>query len=234
MKIWGISDTHLSGSREDRMVAHGTIWVEHKEQIIQNWRKIVHQDDIVLICGDITWSNTLEQAMQDIQILSGLPGKVKIIVKGNHDHWWSDYQKLCKAVPDDIKPISANAINIGGHIFCGTMGWLSLNDPCSDSLDSNFFHLEMDRLEKSLELAVEMNPKHGIHLLMHFSPFTTGGIRTPFLDVIAKYPVITCTFGHSHFPEEWECIPQGDINGTIFRLTSTDFLKHTPALIWED
>ncbi len=233
MKIWGISDTHFSGSRENGMVVHGPIWLEHKEQIVKHWQKTVNRDDIVLICGDITWSTTLKQAMQDIQTLSGLPGSTKIIVRGNHDHWWGDYNELCRTVPENVMPLSANAVNIDGHVFCGTMGWLSLNDPCSDSLDSNFFHKEMDRLEKSLKLATEMDPKHGIHLLMHFPPFTTGGIHTPFLDVIAEYPVTTCTFGHSHFPEEWENIPQGNINGTIFRLTSTDFLKHKPVLIWE-
>ncbi len=234
MKIWGISDTHLSGSRENGMIVHGAIWVEHKEQIIKNWQKCINRDDIVLICGDISWSNTLKQAMQDICILSELPGKAKIMVKGNHDHWWEDYNELSETVPKDIRPLSANAINIEGHVFCGTMGWLSLNDPCSDSLDAKFFHLEMDRLVTSLQHAIELNPEHGIHLLMHFPPFTTGGIKTPFLDIIAEYPVTTCTFGHSHFPKEWECIPQGNINGTVFRLTSTDFLKHKPVLIWED
>lgn len=234
MKIWGISDTHFSGSRGNGMLVHGSIWVEHKEQIIRNWRKTVNLDDIVLICGDITWSNTLKRAKQDIQILSELPGKIKIIVRGNHDHWWEDYKETCQAVPDNVRPLSGNAMNVDGHVFCGTMGWLALNDPCSDSLDANFFQLEMDHLEKSLEQAAEMNPKYGIHLLLHFPPFTTMGGHTPFLDVIAKFPVITCTFGHSHFPEEWERIPQGNINGTVFKLTSTDFLKHKPALIWEN
>ena len=43
--------------------------------------------------GDISWALKLEDSLEDFKFLDSLPGK-KIILKGNHDLWWSTVKKL--------------------------------------------------------------------------------------------------------------------------------------------
>ncbi len=233
MKIWGIADTHLADDKANSMGYWGPVWLKHREQIVENWRSVVDRDDLVLIGGDITWSTCLKHAMPDIEMISRLPGKFKIMVKGNHDMWWSEYEELCRAVPESIKPLSGNAIKIDDQVICGTMGWVAPNDPFFESLDMPAFKRESILLRQTLDSAMALNPTNGIHLLTHYPPFTSKGLNTDFIDIIADYDVATCTFGHFHIQAEWDCIPQGNINGTEYRLTSTDYLEHKPYLIWE-
>lgn len=233
MKIWGISDTHLANSQANSMSFYGSVWVNHLEQIVQNWNDRVGMDDIVLVGGDITWANRLNTAMKDIRLISRLPGKAKIIIKGNHDGWWREYKEVCSAVPKNVKPLEGNAVKIDGQVICGTMGWLAPNDPCFETLDRGKYRHELEQLRSALEAAKKLEPEKGIHLLLHFPPFTTNGYQNSFFDLIIDYPVVTCTFGHFHLPSEWESVPQGEINGIVFRLTSTDYLNHKPFPVWE-
>jgi predicted phosphohydrolase len=188
----------------------------------------------VLIGGDTTWANNLNKALIDIDMLDNLPGKLKFLVKGNHDIWWKTLDEVNQVMPRSMTALAGTAFEADGHVFCGTMGWLSPGDSSFDNLDMNFFHKEMDLLEKALKAAVKLKPEKGLHVLLHFPPFTTQGKKTPFFDLISKYPVTTCSFGHFHFQKEWDCLPQGKIGETEFRLIATDYLNHHPYLIWDE
>ncbi|MGK0289701.1 MAG: putative phosphohydrolase [bacterium] len=233
MKIWAISDTHLSHNDSRTMNQFGDIWINHPAKIMENWSRVVSYQDIVFVTGDLSWSYKLEHGLIDLRKLHQLPGKSKVIVKGNHDIWWKKLNMLQKSAPASILPLQGTAIQIGDQVICGTRGWISPNDVCSDPLDKKTFLKEMDRLEKALEEAMSLDPKHGIHLLLHFPPFTTTGAKTAFFDLLKKYPVVTCTYGHFHMEPEWEAIPKGMIDGTFFQLASTDYLNHTPVCIWD-
>lgn len=234
MRIWGISDTHLAEYKTNAMTCYGSIWAKHREKIIENWHALVKKEDTVLIGGDTTWATNLEKALIDINMLHRLPGMNKFIVKGNHDVWWKTLGDVSQAMPKSMIPLSGTAFEKEGHVICGTMGWVSPNDPFFDGLDMNFFKRELYSLEEALKAAVKLDPENGLHLLMHFPPFTSKGVETPFYKLITQYPVSTCTFGHFHFQEEWDSVPQGNIDGVEFRLIATDFLQHKPCLIWDD
>lgn len=233
MKIWGISDTHFQTGQADSMSKYGDVWVRHTEKIIENWKAVVNEDDLVLVGGDIAWSIHLEQALVDIRIIDRLPGKMKIIIQGNHDSWWKEYKALCLAVPDRIMPLEGNAVKIEGQVISGCKGWISPNDPDFEVLDRPMFDRELAMLKRSLDAALELEPKDGIHLLMHFPPFTTKGHETPFFKMMQEYPVITCTYGHFHVKKEWDALPKGVIQGIDFHLTSTDYLENKPDLVWQ-
>ena len=51
------------------------------------------ETDIVILPGDFSWALKLEDTKADFEFLSRLNGK-KIILKGNHDLWWSTVKKL--------------------------------------------------------------------------------------------------------------------------------------------
>lgn len=216
------------------MACYGSIWSKHREKIIANWHSLVKAEDTVLIGGDTTWATNLEKALVDIRMLDNLPGRTKLIVKGNHDIWWKTLDDVNQALPRTMTALAGTAFQSNGHVICGTMGWISPNDPAFDGLDMNFFRKELNLLEDALKAAAKLNPKNGLHLLLHFPPFTTQGLETPFYKLITQYPVTTCTFGHFHFQEEWNTVPQGKIDGVEFRLIATDFLNHKPYLIWND
>ncbi len=234
MRIWGIADTHLKEHQADTMTCYGSIWAQHREKIIENWHSSVKSEDTVLIGGDTTWATNMEKALIDINMLDSLPGKNKLIVKGNHDMWWKTLSAVNQVMPKSITALSGTAFEAGDHVICGTMGWVSPNDQFFDGLDMNFFQKEMILLEDALKAAEKLNPKNGIHVLLHFPPFTSKGAETPFYNLITQYSVTTCTFGHFHIQEEWDSVPQGILDGVDFRLIATDFLQHKPYLIWDD
>lgn len=233
MKIWGISDTHFQNDQADMMSGYGEVWVHHTEKIIENWKTVVGQEDLVLVGGDITWSSTLDQALGDIRLIDRLPGKTKIIIQGNHDYWWEDTEKLRRVLPDGIIALEGSAVRLNGQVICGSMGWISPNDPDFEVLDRTSFDRELLMFKRSLDAAMDLKPEDGIHLLMHFPPFTSRGIKTPFFKLMLEYPVITCSYGHFHVKREWDALPKGDVDGIDCHLTSTDYLENTPTLIWQ-
>jgi len=234
MKIWGISDTHFQNDQADMMSGYGEVWVHHTEKIIENWKAVVGQEDLVLVGGDITWSSSIEQALGDIRLIDRLPGRAKVIIQGNHDYWWRDTEKLCKNLPDGILALEGSAVRIDGQVICGSMGWVSPNDPDFELLDRTTFDRELLMFKRSLDAALELKPSNGIHLLMHFPPFTTRGLKTPFFNLMLEYPVVTCTYGHFHVKREWDALPKGFVDGIDCHLTSTDYLGNKPALIWQE
>jgi len=216
------------------MNAYGEIWVDHEDQIKRQWTKTVRREDIVMIGGDISWGKNLEAALVHLKQLNDLPGQFKVMIKGNHDHWWKGREKVQQAVPKNMFVLQGTALQIADMVICGTRGWLAPNDPCSDPLDGKTFKKEMVLLEQALEEAVSLvKPGQPIHVLLHFPPFTTAGEKTAFWKLIVKYPVTSCTYGHFHMKHEWVSIPKGKVDGINCFLTASDFIAHTPQLIAE-
>ena len=92
MSLYAISDLHLSlGSEKSMEIFPG--WENYVEKLEKNWVSTVSENDSVVICGDISWSMKLEEAVKDFEFLNSLPGE-KIILKGNHDYWWITSKKI--------------------------------------------------------------------------------------------------------------------------------------------
>ncbi len=233
MRIFAISDTHFSLDPTRNMEGFGPIWKNHQEKILSNAKKVIAPGDILLIGGDISWEHKLDQALVHLRQLNDLPGFNKLFVKGNHDHWCKNLTKLKNSLPQGLQALMGNAVKLRGQVFAGTRGWLAPNDPCADDLDQKTFEKEMALLRQALDQAIELKPAEGIHLLLHFPPFTTQGETTPFWDLLQSYPVATCTYGHFHMAAEWEAIPTGKVDGIACQLTAADYLNMTPYCIWD-
>ena len=93
MKVYAISDLHLSLSGEKPMDIFGDKWDGYLQKIKLDWQERVGDDDVVLIPGDISWAMKLEEATKDLNFFDGLKGK-KILIRGNHDYWWHGITKL--------------------------------------------------------------------------------------------------------------------------------------------
>ena len=92
MALFTIADLHLSlGTDKPMDVFPG--WKNYVDRLEANWRRLVSDGDTVVIAGDISWAMKLEDAAADFTFLHALPGE-KLILKGNHDYWWSTRKKL--------------------------------------------------------------------------------------------------------------------------------------------
>ena len=98
MRIFGLADLHLGESVDKPMDIFGPVWERHAERIDRNWRARVGADDWVLVPGDISWAMKLEDALTDLRFIDALPGR-KILLKGNHDYWWTSRGKVEAVLP---------------------------------------------------------------------------------------------------------------------------------------
>ena len=135
MKIFAISDLHLCLSGAKPMDIFGGPWENYLEEIKTDWNTKVSDDDIVLMCGDLSWALKLEEATKDLEYLSSLKGR-KIIIRGNHDYWWKSISALRKELPKDIYPLQNDAIKIGEYIIAGSRGWV-VPEPNKQYLDQD-------------------------------------------------------------------------------------------------
>ena len=115
MSLYAIGDTHLSlGTDKPMDIFHG--WDNYVERLEENWRKLITDEDTVVILGDVSWAMKLENAADDLAFINSLPGQ-KLILKGNHDYWWNTMSKmngfLEKNSFSTIKFIFNNAYRVG-------------------------------------------------------------------------------------------------------------------------
>ena len=105
MHIYAIADLHLSHSTDKPMDVFGEAWRYHVEKLERNWRETVSEEDLVLIPGDISWAMQLNAALPDLAFIGRLPGR-KILLKGNHDYWWSAIGRVRAALPENMRALA--------------------------------------------------------------------------------------------------------------------------------
>ena len=201
MKVFAVSDPHLSFTAEKPMSIFGAVWENHWEAIAADWLEKVGADDIVLLPGDISWGMTTDEARKDLETIGAMPGK-KIYVKGNHDYWWGSLSKVRGILPEGSYCIQNDALKFGKFIFCGSRGWSVPEIGVKpDPNDEKLLRREQLRLELSLKAAEKLatgDPQEIKIGMMHFPPFDSRMSSTPFTDLFAKYGVKKVVYGHLH------------------------------------
>ena len=92
MALFAIGDTHLSLGSDKSMEVFGGSWEGYVDKLQAGFSGVSEEDTVVL-CGDLSWGMSLEEARRDLEFLNGLPGE-KWILKGNHDYWWNTASKM--------------------------------------------------------------------------------------------------------------------------------------------
>ncbi|MCR4662096.1 MAG: metallophosphoesterase [Clostridia bacterium] len=220
--IYVISDLHLSSQVNKPMVIFGDNWANHYEKIKEDWYSKVDDDDIVLIPGDISWAMQLEDAVDDLKSIDELPGK-KIIIKGNHDYWWSSYKKVKSLNLTKTFFIQNNAIKINNYIFFGTRGW---EKGFENENSEKIYEREVNRLGLSLLEASKLKQTEEDILigLMHFPPYNNGFQKSEFTEQFSNYNVKTVVYGHLHNLNSNNYPSMIIIDNTKYFLTSCDYL----------
>ena len=230
-RIFAIGDLHLSLSVENKaMDVFGPGWANHIQRLREGWQDTVGEGDLVLIPGDISWAFRLEEAEADLAFIHSLKG-TKVLLRGNHDYWWTGYSKVQAVLPPSVLAVQNNAVVWGDAVIGGTRGWNTpLSPDFSESTERKIFEREKLRLGLSLR-AVEARDE-GLKLFMlHYPPFNEKGEPTDFARLLAGR-ADHCVYGHLHgrsclggFEGTWE--------GTAYTLVSADHLQFVPRLIAE-
>lgn len=229
MAIWAIADLHLSHDQSKPMDIFGNAWENHAEKIAANWRRNVDEDDLIIVAGDISWAMQLPEALADLGWVAALPGR-KLLVRGNHDYWWSSISKVRAALPPGLVALQNDHFIFEGWAVCGTRGWLCPGeDGFDEEHDEKIYRRELGRLKLSLDSALKAGQKRIIAAL-HYPPFNRQGDSSGFTELLERYGVKHCVFGHVH-DEGREKLFQGTRGGVTYRFVASDGVDFTPVLV---
>ena len=233
MSLYAIGDLHLSMSPEvDKpMDGFGPRWVNHAERLTQNWETMISPEDTVIIPGDISWGLRLDQATPDLAWIDALPGR-KIMIKGNHDLWWTGIRKLNRSY-ETITFIQNTCCFAEGMYICGSRGWITPDNDDFTETDDKIYKRECLRLEMSLEAGRRMQKEVPGDILgvMHFPPVSDVRSFSGFQQLFLDYGVKNVIYGHVHGEDGFRSCIQGDYHGTTYRLVSLDYLNGVPYRI---
>ena len=74
MALYAIGDTHLSLTSNKPMDVFGGGWAGYVDKLRQGFA-CVGPEDTVVLCGDLSWGMSLQEAREDFAFLDALPGK---------------------------------------------------------------------------------------------------------------------------------------------------------------
>ncbi|MBE7088434.1 MAG: serine/threonine protein phosphatase [Clostridiales bacterium] len=226
MKIYSISDLHLSGLSNKPMDIFGKGWEGHFDKIKNDWNAKVLDEDIVLICGDTSWGTDFEEGLFDLQSLIGLRGK-KVFIRGNHDYWWNGITKLRDSAPDSTFFFLQNdCIKIENIIICGSRGWTCPGSSDYTEHDEKLYKREAERFKLCFNSVNKIKESGDtVIALIHYPPFSLKSTQTLFTDLFEENKVDKVVFGHIHGESFF---PLRTVkNGIEYILTSCDKVAFT-------
>ena len=226
--IYTIADLHLSfGTNKPMDVFNG--WTNYTERIRNNWQRLVEPDDTVVIAGDISWAMKLNEINKDFEYIQSLNGK-KIILKGNHDYWWTTKSKMDKYISesgfDSISILHNNYYVVEDTAICGTRGWFYDAEKDEDML---ILKREVGRLKMSIEPALKAGYQPIVFL--HYPPIYNGMECTEIMNVLREYEIKKCFYGHVHGGNASKKAFIGEKYGIKFQLIACDYINFTPMSI---
>lgn len=225
MKVFAISDLHLSINNDKPMDIFGPVWDGYLDKIEKDWEEKVGSEDLVLIAGDISWAMRLNEAKEDLRYLSNFKGN-KVIIKGNHDYWWSAIGSVRENLSNNTYAIQNDAVRFGNIIVCGSRGWAIPEKEFKDEQDEKIYRREVIRMELSLQTMQAMRTENDkVVVMTHFPPFNYKLEDNEMTELFEKYNVDAVVFGHLHSYDKKQKL-QIVKNNIKYYLTSCDLLDN--------
>ena len=152
--------------------------------------------DTVVLCGDLSWGMSLEEARRDFAFLSSFPGR-KLLLKGNHDYWWTTAAKMDRFFPGK---------------------WVFFLSTAPQQQPSLWRHRPVrhpglvlrggTRRAQCQDLQPGADPAGGLpeggggerekYCFLHYPPLYQGYRCQEILDLLHRYGVTRCFYGHLH------------------------------------
>ena len=227
MALYAMGDLHLCLGAPKPMDIFGGAWIGYMEKLKEGLKVLTPEDTLVLM-GDLSWALDLNSSLADFAWINAIPGR-KIILKGNHDYWWSTqakFEKFCKENEfNHMALLNNNCYEYGETAICGTRGWF-FEEEKSGQHDEKVFRRELMRLEASLKAAGDRQKL----VFLHYPPRYKGYTCREILDLLEKYEVRQCFYGHLHGGSH-KLAMEGNWDGIEYRLLSADYLGFRPYLV---
>mgnify|MGYP003316942370 CR=1 FL=1 len=233
MSLFVISDLHLSvACPEKAMDTFGARWTDYIHKIRASWNAVVGENDTVIVPGDISWAMNLEEAIPDLEFIHHLNGK-KILMKGNHDFWWTSLKKMQDTVQkngfDSISFLHNSAIEVENQWICGTRGWFQDEKSQVTVGETDYKKITQRELIR-LGLSLKARPDDCVPLVMfHFPPVWNGWYFREMLDLLLECDVRQCYFGHIH--GVYNVSPVQTFDQINFHFIAADYLNFVPHKI---
>ena len=227
MALYAIGDLHLCLGAAKPMDVFGGAWVGYMDKLKEGL-SVIRPEDTTVLLGDLSWALDLAGAQADFSFIDAIPGR-KIILKGNHDYWWSTASKFYKFCGENGFSnqwiLNNNHYEYDGYAICGTRGWF-FEEERSGEHDEKVFKRELMRLEASLKSAGDL-PKL---VFLHYPPRYKGYECTEILQLLQRYDVRRCFYGHLHGASHG-LAQEGLWDGVDFKLLAADRLNFVPHLV---
>ena len=227
MSVYAIADLHLSfGVNKPMDIFFG--WDNYVQKLETNWKKLVSEEDTVIIPGDISWGINYAEALPDLKWIDAMPGK-KILLKGNHDLWWDTMGKNMRLKEENelntIEFLFNNSFAVENIAVCGTRSWFF---DAEKSADKKVLLREVGRLQRSIDAAVESGKEPVVFL--HYPPLSLLEECEEIIECLVKNGMKRCYYGHMHGKAAIAAF-NGEKYGIRFKLISADTLGFVPYLI---
>ena len=227
MALYAMGDLHLCLGAPKPMDVFGGAWVGYMEKL-KRGLSVITGDDTLILMGDLSWALDLNSAVADFAWINEIPGR-KIILKGNHDYWWSTQAKFTKLCLEngfsDLNLLNNNCYFYDDWAICGTRGWFFEEERSGDH-DEKVFRRELIRLEASLKAAGDREKM----VFLHYPPRYKGYTCREILDLLESYGVRQCFYGHLHGASH-KLAMEGTWDGIEYRLLSADYLDFQPYIV---
>ena len=171
----------------------------------------------------------LEETYKDFAFLENLPGK-KILIKGNHDYWWSSKNKIKNYLKKNnfstISIIYNSSKVVENKVICGTRGcFLDLKE----ANDVKILQREVGRLQRSIEMGKKTSLEPIVFL--HYPPVYDTFECKEIMDVLLENKIRKCYYGHLHGKNSAKKAKIGEYKGIHFELIACDQINFTPILV---
>ena len=228
MALYAIGDLHLSMTSDKPMDVFGARWENHVEKLREGFSALT-EDDVCVLCGDLSWGMSIVDCLDDFRFIASLPGR-KIVLKGNHDYWWTTRAKAERFFAENgiegIEILNNNCVMYDEKTaICGTRGWF-YEEETGAAHDRKIMDREIGRLETSLKAAGDAEKL----CFLHYPPIFRDYICREMLDMLAAYGVRRCFYGHIHGIGHKFAF-EGLRGGVDYRLVSADYVDFRPVRV---
>ena len=229
MALYAIGDLHLSLETDKTMDVFGGRWEGYVDKL-RAGLSVIGPEDTTVLLGDLSWALELDGAVKDFAFISAIPGR-KILLKGNHDYWWSTAAKFYRFCAEhgfeDLYVLNNNCYFYGDTALCGTRGWFYEEDK-QGTHDEKVFRRELGRLETSLKAAGDAEKL----CFLHYPPKYYGYECPEILELLQRYGVRLCCYGHLH-AESLRLAFQGRDHDVDLRCLSADYVNFIPQKLMD-
>ena len=239
MSLFVISDLHLDVlTNEKSMEVFGDKWKNYTQRLKNNWNAVVSENDTVIVPGDISWALTLEASIHDLKWINELPGR-KILMKGNHDFWWSTAKKMKTFFEenslDTLEILYNGATEVENYILAGSRGWFVDKSTQPQSVVNadydKVLNREKIRLKMSLDEAKRLQESSNKEILVffHFPPVWNDFVCDEIISILKEYEISRVYFGHIH--GSYNVSSLFEYEGIQFKMISADFIDFLPQIV---